>query len=80
MADYDKVIEALGFEDSHDTEGALFHWAEDRGGQLVVHDVWASREDFDKFVTDSLGPVTEKTGMPAPANIEQTEVYNYLTA
>lgn len=79
-ADYDKVIEGLGFEDVHDTEGALFHWAEDRNGQLVVHDVWESREDFDAFVEQSLKPISEKANMPAPANIEETQVYNYLKA
>lgn len=77
-ADYDKVISELGFEDTHDTEGALFHWAEDRDGQLIVHDVWESREAFDQFVTTTLAPISERTGMPGPENIEETPVYNFL--
>jgi hypothetical protein len=81
MEAYDKVLEALDLdsEGSHDN-GALFHWAEDRNGQLVVHDVWESREDFDSFAADVLGPASQETGMPAPVNIQETPVYNYLTA
>lgn len=78
---YDKVVDELGFDatETHGAPGAIFHWAENRNGQLVVHDVWESRADFDTFVNETLAPIAEKAGMAQPTNIEETEVYNYLT-
>ena len=76
---YDQILKRLDIdaEGSHDN-GALFHWVEERGDTLVVHDVWESREEFDSFVSDILAPVAQEVGMGEPVSIEETQVYNYL--
>jgi len=42
-------------------------------------DVWDTQEHFDRFVTDLLGPATEKVGM-SPPQTKSFDVHSFLTA
>ena len=42
-------------------------------------DVWKSKEAFEKFSTQQIGPITKEFGLPQPT-INFFEVHNYLTA
>jgi hypothetical protein len=62
LEDYDNVCTALNFPADW-PDGLLAHGSAEIGGQLRVTDVWESREKFDAFVRDRLGPsIVESAG------------------
>ncbi|HUH80420.1 MAG TPA: hypothetical protein VLZ06_03745 [Solirubrobacteraceae bacterium] len=80
-AQYDQVIEKMGFKPSGaGAPGLMFHWITETPDGLRVTDVWESREQFDKFAQEQIGPFTQEVGIPGPPDITYHEVYNYLTA
>ena len=56
---YDAVVAALNLQDAPD--GLLIHTAgfDHDGGVFRVFDVWASREQGEKFINDRLNPIIE---------------------
>lgn len=77
---YDEVIGRMGFSPSGPGgPGGLFHWVTKTEQGLRVTDVWESREAFDKFAQEKIGPITAEVGMPQP-QISFFDVHNYLTA
>lgn len=78
---YDKVIELMGFRPGGPGgPGGLFHWVTRTDTGLRVIDVWASREQFETFAQEQIGPHTQAAGMANPPTIAFHEVHNYLTA
>ena len=76
---YDEVLKRMGLASGQATPpGALFHWVTKTDEGLCVVDVWESREAFDKFSTEHIGPITQAVGMAAPSNVEYHDVHNYL--
>jgi hypothetical protein len=58
--------------------GALFHWVTlTEDGTLQVTDVWESREQFEAFAEEQIGPYTAEVGLPEPA-MTHHEVHNYF--
>ena len=55
-----------------------FHWAAKTDDGLHVVDVWESREVFDKFAQEQIGPYTQEAGIPAPPETTYYEVHNTL--
>jgi hypothetical protein len=43
-------------------------------------DVWQSREQFEKFAQEEIGPRTQEVGFPGPPEITFHDVHNHLTA
>ena len=77
---YEQVIGKMGFE--HGGKGApggLFHWVTETDGGIRVTDVWESREQFQSFAEEQIGPYTQEAGLPEP-QITFHDVHNYLTA
>jgi hypothetical protein len=78
---YDEVIAKMGFaRGGSGAPGGLFHWITETPGGIRVTDVWESREQFDSFAADQIGPITQEVGIPAPPQIAFHDVHNYLTA
>ena len=81
LAQYDEVIKRMGFDKGGSgAPGGLFHWVTATADGLRVTDVWESREQFDNFAQEKIGPITQAVGVPGPPKIQFFEVYNYLTA
>jgi hypothetical protein len=59
--------------------GALFHWVTATDGGLQVTDVWESKEQFQQFAQEKIGPITQEEGMSEP-NLTFHEVHSYMTA
>jgi len=83
-ATLDKYFEQIklmgtGPEGAHPAPGCLFHWITSDQGGLRVTDVWKTREEFDRFANEKIGPTSEQVGMPKP-QIKFIEVDNFLTA
>ncbi len=78
---YDQVIEKMGF--AHGGKGAphgLFHWVAQTDDGIRVLDVWDSKEAYDEFAQEQIGPYAAEVGIPAPPEVTYTELHNYLTA
>ncbi|MEY2452633.1 MAG: hypothetical protein QOD92_2207 [Acidimicrobiaceae bacterium] len=78
---YDQVIEKMGFRpDGVGAPGGLFHWVTKTDDGIRVVDVWESREQFEKFAQDEIGPISQAVGVPSPPALTFHEVHNHLTA
>ncbi len=61
-------------------EGSISHWATVSDGSLLVTDVWESREQYDKFAQEKIGPLSMDVGFPGPPETTYYDVANYFTA
>ena len=81
LEQYDKVIALMKFEkEGQGAPGGLFHWVTETDSGIRVTDVWRTREEFDTFAAEQIGPFTQEAGIPAPPHITAHAVHNYLTA
>jgi hypothetical protein len=78
---YDEVISKMGFKPGgRGAPHGLFHWVTVTPEGLQVTDVWDSKEEFETFAAQKIGPITAEAGVPGPPEITFHEVHNYLTA
>lgn len=80
LEQYDEVIGKMGFEHGGTgAPGGMFHWVAKNGDGIRVVDVWETREQFEAFAQEKIGPLTQEAGLAEP---EMTffEVYNTLSA
>jgi hypothetical protein len=78
---YEQVIQKMGF--THGGPGAphgLFHWVALADDGIRVVDVWDSKEAYEQFAQEQIGPYAAEAGIPAPPEVKYTEIHNYLTA
>ena len=79
LAQYDKMIAKLnskpGGTGGHD---GLFHWVTKTSDGVRITDVWKTKEAFEKFSTEQIGPFAMEAGLPQPA-VQFFEVHNYRT-
>jgi len=81
LEQYDEVIKKMGFTPGGPGEpGGLFHWVTKTDGGMRVTDVWVSKELFEKFAQEKIGPITQAAGVPNPPEVQLFEVHNYLTS
>ena len=60
--------------------GGISHWVTETDEGLMVCDAWESKEIFEKFAEEQIGPYTAEVGIPGPPEITFYDVQNYLTA
>ena len=78
LEQYDEVIRRMGYEPcGQGHRDGLFHWAAQVDGGLRIVDVWDTREAFQSFGEEMLGPITAELGVPEP-RLTFYEVHNYL--
>lgn len=78
---YDQVVKEMGFTPGgQGAPGGLFHWVTETGDGIRVVDVWESKEQFERFAQEEIGPKTQQAGFPSPPEITFHEVHNHLTA
>ncbi|MEA2357893.1 MAG: hypothetical protein QOI62_1153 [Solirubrobacteraceae bacterium] len=81
LEQYDKVIELMGFTPGGaGAPGGLFHWVTATDDGIRVTDVWESREQFEKFAEEEIGPRTQEAGIPAPPQVSFHDVHNHFSA
>ena len=79
-AQYDQVIEKMGFEPGgRGAPNSLFHWVTETDDGILVTDVWDSREEYEKFAQEQIGPYAMEAGFPGPPEVTIHEVHNHLT-
>lgn len=67
--------------DANPPEGLIFHMAGPTDAGWGVIDVWESREAFDTFLADRLGPKIQELGDRAPQSppdIKEFPIHHYL--
>jgi hypothetical protein len=71
---YDQVIERMGFSPGGaGAPGGLFHWVTQTEDGIRVTDVWESREQFDQFAQEQIGPYAAEAGISSPPEISYLE-------
>jgi hypothetical protein len=74
------VVAKMGFEPGGaGAPGGLFHWVTRTANGIRVIDVWESRELFERFAQEQIGPITASVGVAEAPQITYYEVHNYLT-
>ena len=82
---YDAVNKAMAIE-SNPPEGLIFHTAGQANGVFRIFDVWESREAFERFERERLGPAIGKVmqdqgqEMGSPPQREFYELHNLMKA
>jgi hypothetical protein len=78
---YDQVVEKMGFTPGGaGATGAISHWVTKTPEGIRVTDVWETREYFDRFAQEKIGPITQEVGFPGQPEITFHDVHNHLTA
>jgi hypothetical protein len=76
LEQYDQVVELMGLPPA--PPGAIFHWVAATDDGIRVVDVWESRDVFDKFAQEQIGPYTQQVGFPGPPEMTYYDVHNTL--
>jgi hypothetical protein len=75
---YDQVVQAMGLSPGGPTPpGALFHWVTETDNGVRVTDVWETREAFDQFAQEQIGPHTAAAGLSEP-QMTVHDTHNHL--
>lgn len=79
MEQYDQILQKMGLTPNGGTPpGAIFHWAAPSDDGMRVIDVWESREAYDRFAQEKIGPYSAEVGITEPPEMRFYEVHNYL--
>ncbi len=76
---YNAVHDHMDIE-NRPPHGLIFHTSGPIDGGWGVLDFWHSRNDFDTFVKERLGPALAKLGdqaLPGPPDIREFPIHNY---
>ena len=76
---YDEVVQKMGLTDGSTPPGAISHWVAKTDDGIRVVDVWETRDVFDRFAADQIGPYTREAGMNEEPEIRVYDVHNHLT-
>jgi hypothetical protein len=78
LEQYDDVIAKMGFTaGGAGAPGSLFHWVAKTDDGIRVTDVWKTREEFDRFGQEQIGPLTQQAGLEPPS-MAFYDVHNHL--
>jgi hypothetical protein len=79
LEQYDEMNERIGLLPGGPTGAPeeLFHWVAKTDNGLRVIDVWESRQAFERFAQEKLGPVFQRVGVHPP-RVQFFQVHNYL--
>ena len=73
---YDAVIDEMGVRDNP-PPGSIYHWAAPVRSGMQVCDVWETREQYERFAKERIGPITAKHGL-GPPQVEIADVHVYI--
>lgn len=77
---YDQIRAKMGLEPRGATPpGAISHWVAKTDDGMRVVDVWESREAYDKFAAEQIGPYSAEVGLTEAPEMRYYDVHNYLT-
>jgi hypothetical protein len=81
VGQYDRILEKMGLSPGGAVpKGAISHWVAKTDEGMRVVDVWETREQFDRFAQEQIGPYSKEVGIESAPTIRYYDVHNYLTA
>lgn len=81
LEQYDDVVARMGLTAGGKAPpGALFHWVTATDDGILVTDVWESREQFERFAQEHIGPQSQAAGIEAEPEMTFHEVHNHFSA
>jgi hypothetical protein len=76
---YDEVISKMDLRPGGPVpEGAIFHWVAKTDDGIRVVDVWETRERYEQYARDQIGPFTREAGIEGPPETTFYDVHNHL--
>lgn len=80
LEQYDDVCSRMGSRPTvRNLQGPSRIFATMTDSGLRVVDVWETKEQFEKFAQDQIGPFSREAGIPAPPRMQFFDVHNYFT-
>jgi hypothetical protein len=80
-AQYDQILEKMGLSPGGALPGgAISHWVAKTDDGMRVVDVWETRDQFDRFAQEQIGPYAKEVGIAREPTVRFYDVHNYLTA
>lgn len=80
LEQYDEVCQRMGLTPvGPGPAGAISHFATLTDSGLRVVDVWETKEQFDTFAQEQIGPLTQAVGFSGPPQMQFFDVHNYFT-
>jgi hypothetical protein len=80
LEQYDEVLKMMGLDAGQPApSGGLYHWVAKTDEGLHIVDVWESREVFDRFAQEQIGPYSAQVGL-APPEMTYYDVHNTIQA
>lgn len=80
LEQYDGVIERMGLvPGGRAPAGAISHFAAATDEGLHVVDVWETREAYEQFAREQIGPYSAEVGITTEPTLRFFEVHNHLT-
>jgi len=81
LEQYNQVIEKMGLDGGHAAPpGAIFHWVAATPEGIRIVDVWETKEAFEKFAEEQIGPHTQAVGITEPPQTRFHDVHNHMKA
>jgi hypothetical protein len=80
LGQYDEICEKMGLTPKGPgPKGALSHFVTATDAGIRIIDVWETKDQFDKFAQEQIGPLSQAVGIADPPKMQFFEVHNYLT-
>jgi len=78
---YDGILEKMGLTPGGPTPpGAIFHWVAKTDDGMHVVDVWETKEAFERFAKEQIGPYSKEVGIESEPEMRFYEIHNHLAA
>ncbi len=80
LEQYDDVVRKMELSPGgHTAPGGLFHWVTKTDDGIRVVDVWETKEQFERFAQEQIGPYAREAGFPGEPSVRFHAVHNYFT-
>lgn len=73
---YDSVLDEMGTRDNP-APGQIYHWCAPVRAGMHVCDMWETREQFERFAKDKIGPLSAKHGL-GPPSLVIAQVHEFI--
>ena len=80
LEQYDQILDKMGLTEGSTPPNAIFHWVTATDDGIRVVDVWETREAYDQFAEEQIGPYSQEVGIPGPPQTSYHDVHNHLIA
>ena len=77
---YDEILGKMGLTSGGATPpDAISHWAAKTDDGIRVVDVWETREAYDRYAAEKIGPYSQEAGVTEAPEMRFYDVHSYLT-